>query len=157
MTTSYGALVGAVILAANSVPLVSAAYRGGRDQVLIRDRFEGDLAQNDLLSLGKIAADAIINPINSIIWFDDLGTSVTMDIGDATDEDALVAAQDVAAAAGSCSILKSVDIANYWKPLWEQLGMASNPGGEIELFAKFEAANPATGSISWQIIGQPKN
>lgn len=158
MADFYGALVGAVLSASQSVPLVPAALKGGQDHVLIRDTIElaDAFAQNDRISLGKIRADAIINPVASVIYFDDLGTSITMDVGDALDEDALVAAQDVATAAGSCALYKSVDIANYWKPLWQVLGRASNPGGEIELFAKLEGGNPGTGTVTWQIVGQPK-
>lgn len=158
MATFYGVLVGAVLSATTSTPLVAAALLGGQDHVLIRDRIElsADVAENDLISLGKIRADAIINPTASMIWFDDLGTSITMDVGATGAENALVAAQDVATAAGSCALFKSVDIANYWKPLWEVLGLSANPGGTIELFAKLEGGNPGTGTMAWQIVGQPK-
>lgn len=156
MTTFYGALIGSVVNDLKSTPLVSVAHKGGMDKVLIRDRWTGDAAQNDLISLGKLSSKAVINPITSFIWFTDLGTSVTMDVGSAATENALVAAADVATAAGSVSVLASVAITNHWKTLWELLGLATDPGGEIELFAKLEGANPASGSLSWQIMGQDK-
>lgn len=158
MADFYGALVGSVLLSTSSVPLVDAALSGGKDHVLVRDRIElaEAFAQNDRVSLGKIRSDAIINPVTSIIWFDDLGTSITMDVGSTAAEAALVAAQDVATAAGSCSVMRSVDIANYWKPLWEVLGLSADPGGAIEIFAKLEGGNPGTGTMAWQIMGQPK-
>lgn len=154
MADFLGALVGTPEAAAEP-PRINKAYKGGAQHVLVRDVFEGDLAQNDRILLGKIRSDAIIDPLTSVIWFDDLGTSVTMDIGSTAAENALVAAQDVATAAGSCSILKSVDIANYHKKLWQLLGLTADPGVPIEIWAKFEGGNPATGTVAWQIIGQP--
>jgi hypothetical protein len=154
MPDVLGVLVGTPEAAA--LPMrINKAYKGGAQHVLVRDFYEGDLAQNDRILLGKIRSDAILDPLTSVIWFDDLGTSVTMDIGSTAAENALVAAQDVATAAGSCSILKSVDIANYHKKLWQLLGLSADPGVPIEIWAKFEGANPATGTVAWQIIGQP--
>jgi hypothetical protein len=156
MADVVGDVVGAALA---SVPpeLVSRSLKGGTDHVLMRDRAElaASFAQNDRVSLGKIRSDAIINPVASVIWFDDFGTSVTMDVGTTASENALVAAQDVAAAAGSCLLFKSVNIDKYFKPLWEVLGLTSDPGEPIELFAKFEGGNPDAGSLSWQIIGTP--
>jgi hypothetical protein len=156
MTTYYGSKVGSVINSLQSTPLVAQAHKGGQQYILVRDTIElvTAFAQNDLISLGKLHSDSVIDPIASVIWFDDLGTSITMDVGSAATENALVAAQDVATAAGSCSVLKSVDVANYCKPLWEILGLASDPGGFIELFAKLEGGDPGTGTVSWQIVGR---
>lgn len=138
-------------------PKVNKAFKGGADHVLIQDRIELDaaVAQNDRILLGYIRSDAIINPVSSVIWFDDLGTSITMDVGGDTDEDILVAAQDVATAAGSCLFLKSVDIANYHKQLWELLGETEDPGEPLPVYAKLEGGNPGTGTIAWRIVGQP--
>lgn len=156
MTTYYGAKVGAIVNSLQSTPLVAAAYKGGQEYVLVRDTVELEtaFAQDDLISLGKFHSDVVINPDTSTVWFDDLGTSITMDIGSAAAENALVAAQDVATAAGSCSLYKSVDIANYHKPLWQVLGLSSDPGGFIELFAKLEGGNPGTGTVAWQVCGR---
>lgn len=157
MTDYVGDKVGAVVNTLQSTPMVANALKGGQEHVLIRDTFEMPtaFAQNDRLSLGKVRYDAYINPVASVIWFDDMGTSITMDVGSTATEDALVAAQDVATAAGSCLLYKSVDVAKFASPLWEVLGLASNPGGLVELFAKFEGGNPGTGTITWQIIGRP--
>lgn len=156
MSTLYGSKVGSVINALTSTPLIPAAYKGGEECIFVRDVCEvaASAAQNDLISLGSLPSDAVINPVTSVIYFDDMGTSITMDVGSAATENALVAAQDVATAAGSCSVLKSVDVANYHKPLWEVLGLASDPGGEIELFAKLEGGDPGAGTIAWQICGR---
>ncbi|WP_332772938.1 hypothetical protein [Phenylobacterium sp.] len=154
MPTHYGALVGALLSAAVQTTLVPLALKGGSDRVFIRDRITVDAAQNDLISLGSLPSTAIINPTTSFIQFGDLGTSVTMDVGSAAAENALVAAADVATAAGSVGVLASVAITDLWKPLWELLGLSEDPGGFIELFAKLEGANPASGTVAWQICGQ---
>lgn len=158
MTDYFGDLVGSKVSARETTPLLPAALKGGQDHVLIRDRIELPLAaaQNDRVLLAKLRSDTIINPVGSRIWFDDFGTSITMDVGSTANENALVAAQDIATAAGSCDLLKTVDIANYWKPLWELLGLSADPGGFIEIFAKMKGGNPDAGTLTWQIIGQPR-
>lgn len=158
MTDYTGDLVGSQLSTTQSTPLISSALRGGQDHVLVRDRYEAAaaVAQNDRVLLAKLRSDTIINPLASKIWFDDFGTSVTLDVGSTAAENALVAAQDVAAAAGSCDFLKSVNIDKYFSPLWEQLGLSADPGGYIEIFAKFEGANPDAGTLAWQIVGQPR-
>lgn len=156
MTDYSGDLVGGVINTAQSTPLIPLARNGGVDKVWRRDTIEvvSAFAQNDRVSLGSYYSDLVIDPITSFIWFDDMGTSITMDVGSTASEDALVAAQDVATAAGSCSLYKSVDVAKYPLPLWSVLGLSADPGGTIELFAKLEGGNPGTGTISWQVKGQ---
>jgi hypothetical protein len=139
--------------AATQTTFPAQGHLGGKNTIFVRDVFEGDAAQNDLLFLGSVPYAAILDPIMSVMSTDDLGTSVTMDIGSLASEAALVAAQDVAAAAVTFSLLKSVDIANWGKPLWGMLGLSSNPGGNVDLYAKLEAANPASGSYAWQIAG----
>lgn len=158
MAKFFGSLVGSVILAAQSVPLVGAALRGGTDQVLIRDTIELSAAAADTVSLGSFDWDTVINPLNSTFWFDDLGTGNTVSIGDITYPNALCNAQDTATAAGSALVLKSVDIANYFKPLWAQLGYASLAaaravGARCELLAKVNSA-AAAGTLTWQIVGR---
>lgn len=149
-----GALVGTPE-AATGFPKINAAYKGARLRVLVQDYIELDaaVAQNDRVLLGYVRSDAIIDPVMSKVWFDDLGTSITMDIGGTTDEDILAAAVDVATAAGSCLLMASVDIANYHKPLWELLGETVDPGAPLPIYAKLEGGNPGTGTVSWRIVG----
>lgn len=98
----------------------------------------------------------------STVNFDDAGTSVTLNFGDALDDDILIAAQDIAAAAGSCSAIKTVDIANEGKPLWQLLGYASRDAAVLansglqtaSLF--FTIAGAATGAacdLAWKLVG----
>lgn len=156
MADFVGSIVGAQLA---SVPpeLAPKWAKGGAERILMRDTIEVPtaFAQNDRVVLGAIRSDAVINPLLSMIWFDDLGTSITMDVGDATTENKLVAAQDVATAAGSCSLYKSVDIADYAKPLWQVLSLTKDPKKPITLYAKLEGGDPGTGTITWQIVGQP--
>lgn len=160
MTDYTGDVVGALIAATRTAnPLsIPNALKGGCDVVFFRDTIEvvTAFAQNDRILLGAIFSDAIINPVTSVIWFDDMGTAITLDVGSTATENALVAAADVATAAGSCLFYKDVDVAKFCKPLWEVLGLSSDPGGTIEIFAKLEGGNPGTGTITWQITGQRK-
>lgn len=56
-------------------------------------------AANTVINLFKLQKDAVVQ--NFVVAFDDLGTGVTLDIGDAGDADRYVADLDVATAAGS--------------------------------------------------------
>lgn len=160
MTKFYGSKVGSVILASQSTPLVSIALKGGGNTVLIRDTIElAAAAAADTVSLGKVDWETIIDPTAaSSIWFDDLGTGQTISIGDATFPNALCNATDTSTAAGTALVMKSVDVANYFKPLWQILGHASLAAAKLvasscELLATNNAA-AATGTLTWQIIGR---
>jgi hypothetical protein len=151
----------ATLAAASSAGLIDQARAGGRVCRLSHDYQTMDAAQNDTISLGEFDWDTLLDPELSVVEFTDLGTSVTMDIGDATFPDALVAAQDVATAAGTCNLLKSVSIANRRKPLWEMLGHATIAAAKLvaarcELLATLEAANPVSGTVGWTIYGSPQ-
>lgn len=157
MAKLYGSLVGQGYNPANSAAKpVGFGLEKATNHVLIRDTIElAAAAINDTIFMGKYPSNTILDPDACKVWFDDLGTSVTLDIGDVNDPDGLVAAQDVATAAGSASAMKTVDIANYFKPLWAQLGYAKDPGGLIELYATIKGA-AATGTLSWQLKGSPR-
>lgn len=61
-------------------------------------------AANTVINLFKLPKDVVIQ--NLVVAFDDLGTGVTIDIGDAGDIDRYVDGLDVATAAGSaCGVL----------------------------------------------------
>lgn len=157
MATHYGTLVGVARNPATVRPSqTSSAHSRGTDHVLVRDTVElAAAAANDLVSLAVLPSNTVLDPDGCIAWFDDLGTGVTMDVGDTTNVDGLTDGQDVAAAAGSFNLMKSVDVADYFKPLWQILGMSEDPGGTIELFAKVLGA-AATGTLTWQIKGQAR-
>lgn len=103
--------------------------------------FTGDVAQNDLVELCRLPEGARI--YHGRVGFTDFGTSVTMDIGDGTTENKYASAIDVATAAGQS------DFANT-NALYG-LGRERLSAG-ITLTAKFEAANPDSGSIYGYVL-----
>lgn len=103
--------------------------------------FTGDVAQNDLVELARIPEGARI--YSGRVDFTDFGTSVTMDIGDGTTENKYASAIDVATAAGQS------DFANTWALYG--LGRERVSAG-FTLTAKFEAANPDSGSVRGYIV-----
>lgn len=163
MTKRFGALVGTNYDPANASPKpTSSAHERGTDHVLRRDRIELAAAPvDDVISLGKFNSNTVLDPDRCMAWFDDLGATTTMNIGHeagtgyAADDNSLVDAQDVNAAAGSFSLLKGVNIDKYFLPLWQMLGLAADPGGKIELIATIKGS-AATGTFSWQIMGQDR-
>lgn len=103
--------------------------------------FTGDVAQNDFVELCRLPEGARI--YSGRVDFTDFGTSVTMDIGDGTTENKYASAIDVATAAGQS------DFANT-HALYG-LGRERLTAG-ITLTAKFEAANPDSGSIRGYVV-----
>jgi hypothetical protein len=143
---------------AASTGLVADARINAPVRRLAHDNYVGDLAENDVVSLGKFDWDTILDPALSIVEFTDFGTGVTLDIGDVTYPTALTDGQDIAAAAGTVNPLKSVSIANRRKPLWSMLGYATLAaaraiGPRCELLASFKDANPDSGTIGWTLYG----
>lgn len=160
MTKRYGSLVGAP---KQLVPprQTQSVHENGTDHIIVRDTIELAAAPAaDTVQLAVVPWETVIDPYQSDFSFDDLGVGVTFSIGDVTNPTALCNAQDVAAAAGTAKVCKSLDIANYFKPLWAALGYASLAaakavGAQCELLGTIGAA-AATGTLSWQIKGQKR-
>lgn len=166
MTRFIGAVLGAAHAAMSGAvgSLTNPAYHNGRVARIAKDYWTGDAAENDYVSLVYVGWDTVFDEI-STLNFDDFGTSITLDVGVALDPDCLIAAQDVATAAGSVGLMKSVGIANRHKPLWQLAGYASlqaareatkADGGRAELIATFKGGNPTTGALAWTIYGSPQ-
>lgn len=158
MTKYYGSLVGTP-KRATPPTMIPNALENSSDKILVRDTIELAASAADTVQLGYAPWETVIAPA-STFYFDDLGTGCTLSIGDVTYPNALCAAQDVATAAGSALVMKSVDIANYFKPLWQVLGYASLAaaqavGSRCELLATVNTA-AAAGTLTWQIAGNPR-
>lgn len=159
MTKRYGSYVGTP---RNSNPpvLVDLGYEKTTDQVLVRDTIELAAAPiADQVVLGTMGWETIVDCDAGVVAFDALGASTTLSVGDVTYPAALAAAT-ATNAAGSYKPCKSVDIANYWKPLWALLGYASLAaakavGDQCQLLATIAGA-AATGTVTWQIKGQSR-
>lgn len=159
MTDRYGSFRGAVIQ--QMPPRMPIGALGGEflrrmamDSVLLA---AAPIA--DRIWLGNFNIDAILDPA-SMVYNDALGASTTLSIGDKTYPSVLAAAASTVSA-GSRSIIASVTIANYPKPIWAQLGYASRDAciaaqpmknGTVDLWATIAGA-AATGNVSWHIKG----
>ena len=100
----------------------------------------GDAAQNDLVELVKLPVGARI--LTASVNYTAFGASVTLDVGDSTTENKYLSALSVAAAGTS-------DFANTYALYGvgrERLGTA------VTVIAKFEGANPASGSLYGYIM-----
>lgn len=157
MTMRYGSLVGHAYSGASAVATpTSSAHENGTDHIIARDTIELAAAPaNDTIFLARVPSNTVLDPDECRVWFDDLGTSVTMDVGDSSNVDGLADGVDVATAAGSFNLMVTVNIADFFKPVWQQLGYAADPGGYLDLYATILGA-AATGTVSWQIKGQAR-
>ena len=127
--------------------MIPVAHWHGRVRVAM-DEIEATAAMAiaDRIFLAKLPSDCVLLPI-STLYFDDLGTAPTLDFGDAVDPNGLASVIS-AATAGSESLMSVVDIVNYGQRLWELLGHASDPGGQIDLFLTIVGDVDQAGSIS---------
>lgn len=143
---------------------VLADYGYHRAELLVAafDRVElpTGVEVNSKIHIGDVSWDFIPIRELSYVNFDDAGTGVVLDFGDENDPDALIDGQDIAAAAGSASLLKTVDISKEGDPLWKLLGYADR---EAAVTARGAVARPfftvlgaTTGnacSLAWKLVG----
>ena len=142
MRALYATLYSDQITSLRATPQTKPLSDESRGKLRVsRFSFTGDVAQNDLVELCRLPEGARI--YSGRVDFTDFGTSVTMDIGDGTTENKYASAIDVATAAGQS------DFANT-HALYG-LGRERLSAG-ITLTAKFEAANPDSGSIRGYIL-----
>ncbi len=148
-----GVLVDAVI-AATPGAIVPNLFANGSDNVLRRDYAALTTANNigDTITLGTFKSNTYLDPA-SVIWFDALGTGCQLNIGDANHTSGLASALAVAAA-GNAHINKSFVPGHMGYPLWQHLGYASDPGGNITLIATIANAAPTSnGNVGWKLVG----
>ncbi len=157
MAKQYGAYVGTP---RNSAPpkLVPHGFENGSDHIIVRDTVELAAAAADMVQLAVLGWECVLDPDGCKVWFDDLGTGGTISIGDVTYPAALAATVNTDSAAGNTNMLAAIDIANYFKPLWQMLGYATLAaaklvGGRCELLLTRNATSGA-GTVTWQIKGQ---
>ena len=98
----------------------------------------------------------------STVSFDDAGTSVVLDFGDASNDDVLIDGQDIAAAAGSCSAMKTIGIEQDGDPLWRLLGYATRDAAVLAnnglqtaslFFTVKGATTGAACDLVWKLVG----
>lgn len=159
--TTHKGVFAPVCLPGEQRVLAPSGYVQQFQHVAVQDRAEipSGVEINSKIYLGEIEWDFIPNRWASHIAFDDAGTGQTLDIGDVNDPDALVAGQDIAAAAGSVSFLKSVDIDKHGDPMWKLLGYADRKaavatGTRAVIYATVKGANlGAATSLAWILVG----
>lgn len=173
MTRHIGAILGAAHAATSGAAgsLTDPYFCNGRVARIARDYITVDAAENDTVVLGHFDWATRFDAL-SVLEFSDFGTGISVDVGvevgptdGAADPDCLVDGQDVATAAGSCSLLKSVVIADRHKPLWELAGFSSAQvardattanGGRATVIATLLGGDPDSGTLSWSFYGSPQ-
>lgn len=100
----------------------------------------GDAAQNDLVEVLRLPPG--VRVLRGRCDFTDFGSTVTMDIGTAADEDHWGAAIDVSGAAGNADFANTLALFGLGSEL---LTAATS------VFLKFEAANPVSGTVAGYI------
>lgn len=101
----------------------------------------GDAAQNDLVEVLRLPVGAMV--IHGRVDFTDFASTVTMDVGTSSDEDHWAAAVDVSGAAGNSDIANTVALNGL---------MTERLTAETSVYLKFEAANPASGTVEGYLL-----
>lgn len=158
MAKQYGSLVGAVHQLSPFRP-ADMGFEHVHDEILVRDTVELAAAAADTVQLCVLGWESVLNPSGCVFWCDDLGAGGTISIGDVTYPAAMALTVNTdTAALGSTSMMSAIDIANYFKPVWQMLGYATLAaakliGNQAEILLTRNAAAGA-GTISWQMTGQ---
>jgi hypothetical protein len=134
---------------------------GGRQRTCIGtlEAAAADIDVGDEILLAPIPTNARIGRI--LLFFDDLGTTLTVDVGlhktDGTikDQDAYATAVDVATAANTAGLNvrnEAMNIDKLGQRVWEDAGDTVDPGGHYVVSITTAASStPAAGTISWII------
>lgn len=146
VVTKYGSKV-ITLLDAEPPVFPAKGLNGGRvhyatDKVEIAS---GD-SSTSTFTLARIPYDAVILP-GSLLYHDAITSVTDADIGTSDDPNGLADALDISSA-GSKQVLEQVDIANYYKPLWELVGLTSNPGGLADIIVTINNNAGAAGTLS---------
>lgn len=163
MTKYYGSLVGAVKQLSPMRP-VDMAFENSKDQILVRDTIElAAVAAGSTVQLAVLGWEDVLDPFACTFACDDLGTGGTISIGDVTYPTALANAVNTdSAALGPTQMMSNVDIANYFKPLWQILGYATLAAAQLigskceVLLTRNTAAVTGTCTVTWQMKGQSR-
>ncbi len=126
---------------------------------VIRDRasLESGNSVGSTILLALVSTSAVLSMLGQVVN-EAAGTGVTVDIGFADDAalgvtaktDILVDGQAIATA-GSFSLTKDVSVADTFKPVWQLLGLASDPKGQVQLIATIGGADlGAAAAIAWE-------
>jgi hypothetical protein len=148
----YGAKGRALREAFPPVPAVPRFYGGGLNHIVDSAAFANTDSIASKCFLGEVPSHAVINPA-STLYFGAFGTSCTLNIGDANDEDGLATVIAVASA-GNSPILEAMSAQNFVKQLWEHLGYAKDPGRMIDLYASVAGAAVSTSTawLTWNLM-----
>ncbi|MBN9000358.1 MAG: hypothetical protein J0H54_13515, partial [Rhizobiales bacterium] len=100
----------------------------------------GDSA-NSKLYLGRVPSNARILP-SSTLYHEGVTSVNDFDVGFDNDADALVDGADISTA-GTKSLVSAIATGNLGKRAWEMAGLASDPGGRLDVFATMKVAATA--------------
>lgn len=120
----------------------------------------GDLDASDIILLTRIPTRAAI--LSIVLLNDDLGTSLTLDVGlyetgdgAVKDADAYASAYEAgtASTAGVELLNEARDINNMGERVWQDAGDSSDPGGHYDLACTVvTSTTPAAGDLSYRIL-----
>jgi hypothetical protein len=149
VVTKYGS--GNQNPASNPQDLLPGAEINGKLTQLVStvEIANGDSA-NSVLKFGKVHSSVRINR-DSKIDHDAITGVNDFDLGVAGNIDKLVNGADITAA-GNKSAVSAVNIDSLHKPLWEILGLASDPDTEQEIIGTLKANATAAGTVTLTLV-----
>lgn len=157
MTARYGIYVGAV-KQLSPPQQVDSAYTRTFDEILVRDviTFAAAPIADTVEAISNLGWESVLDPGQCVAYWGAMGAATTFTFGDVTFPAAFDTGVAVSAA-GKASLLSVITPANYYQPLWQQLGYATLAAAKLVAAAatlKFTLAGGAfTGSLAWRLVG----
>lgn len=127
--------------------LIPAGIRNGKLRTLFSSVpiANGD-STNSVLHFGAVPSTARLAP-NGLLLTTAITSLTDFDLGMAGAIDKLVDGQSLASASRTLSAVSAVAIADFAKPLWQVLGLAADPGGDIDIIGTLKADAGANGTL----------
>lgn len=131
-------------------PLPGAEINGTLKSLVSTVEIANGDSATSVVKFGKVHSSVRIHR-GSMIDHDALTGVNDFDLGVAGSVDKLVNGADITAA-GNKSAVSAVNIDSLHKPLWEILGLASDPNTELEIIGTLNAAATAAGTITLSLM-----
>ncbi len=141
-------------------PKVADFHHAGQMAKVLMDRavLPAGAEVGSTIALAELKSDAVLT-LRGVLAFAALGDGTTLDIGVADDaaagvsgKTAVLASGIDTSAAGSAGLAGAVTLANTYKPLWQLLGLAEDPGTTFRIVATLGGATSAAGGVvAWEI------
>lgn len=133
-----------------AIKAVEAVYAEGAEKKIFSQISIGNGDSiNSVYFVGRVPSNSIISP-GALVYAPAIAGVTDFSLGFTGAPKALMADVDIHAG-GSFAARAAVSVANYGQRAWQDAGLASDPGGMLDVFATLGAAATAAGVVTVSI------